>query len=66
MAAVAGPQDSKILGVRDTTLRANCLFYNAHKPNDILSIRQPFTKRAEFIRAMATVYVPYGTETVER
>jgi hypothetical protein len=44
MAAEAGPKGTKILRVRDTTLRANCLFYNAHKPNDILSIRRLLTK----------------------
>ena len=43
MAAAAGPKDTKILRVRDTTLRASGLFYNVHKPNDILSIRRPLT-----------------------
>jgi hypothetical protein len=40
MAAAAGPKDTKILRVRDTTLRANGLFHKAHKPDDILSIRR--------------------------
>ena len=63
MAAVAGPKDTKILRVRNTTLRANRLFYNVHKPNDVLGIRRhlPTVKVA-----MATVCVRYGTEKIER